>query len=284
MQVEGYREELAEGVALAMVKIPAGRFLMGSPPDETERSDVEGPQHEVRLGPFFLGQTPITQAQWRVVAGWEQVERELGPDPSNYKGSNRPVEKVSWPEAMEFCRRLSQRTGKRYGLPSEAQWEFACRAGGTKPFHFGATLSPELANYNATVAYGKGPKGENRQQTIDVGSFPANAWGLQDMHGNVAEWCLDRWHPSPAKGPTDGSAWQEPSGEVPREYQDCRLLRGGSWVNNPRHCRSASRTATPRTTSTSMWGYASVLSPQDCLLSPQALKPSALRLFSALFP
>jgi formylglycine-generating enzyme required for sulfatase activity len=118
-------------------------------------------------------------------------------------------------------------------LASEAQWEYACRVGGTKPFHFGATLSPELANY---VAY---------QQTSDVGSFPANAWGLQDMHGNVLEWCLDRWHPSPAKGPTDGSAWLAPAEEVPKEIQDWRLLRGGSWYNFPEACRSASRLSLP---------------------------------------
>ncbi len=161
--VEGYREELAEAVA---------------------------------LGPFFLGQTPITQAQWRAVALWEQVERALPPDPSRFKGPNRPVERVSWHDAMEFCRRLSLHTGKRYGLPSEARWDYACRAGSTTPFHFGATLTPELANYDGTSAYGDGPRGTDRQQTTDVASFPANAWGLHDMHGNVWECCADHWHPS----------------------------------------------------------------------------------------
>jgi formylglycine-generating enzyme required for sulfatase activity len=244
LQVEGYREELGDGVALTMVTIPAGNFLMGSPEEEPGRSDDEGPQHEVTLGSFFMAQTPITQAQWRAVAGWQKQERDLDPDPSNFKGANRPVEMVSWFDALEFCRRLSQRTGQRYGLPSEAQWEYACRAGSTTPFHFGETLITELANYDGNYIYGQGPKGIFRQQTTDVGSFPANAWGLQDMHGNVMEWCLDRWHPSLAKGPTNGSAWQEPSPQLAKEYQDWRLLRvlrGGSWLVIPAFCRSACR-------------------------------------------
>jgi formylglycine-generating enzyme required for sulfatase activity len=189
LKMEGYREELAEGVELTMVKIPAGCFLMGSPEDELKRSADEGPQHEVTLGAFFFAQTSITQAQWRAVAHSDKVERDLNPDPSRFKGPDRPVEQVSWFDAMEFCRRLSLRTDKCYSLPSEAQWEYACRAGTATPFYFGATLTPELANYNAKYAYGNGPKGTYREQTSDVGSFPTNAWGLQDMHGNVREVC-----------------------------------------------------------------------------------------------
>jgi formylglycine-generating enzyme required for sulfatase activity len=245
-----------------MVLIPAGRFLMGSPTDEPERFDDEGPQHEVTLGSFFMAQTLITQAQWREVAGWEKQERDLDPDPSDFKGANRPVEMVSWFDALEFCRRLSQRTGQRYGLPSEAQWEYACRAGSTTPFHFGATLTPELANYDA-------------KQTTDVGRFPANAWGLQDMHGNVWEWCLDEWHKNYDGAPTDGGAWAEgdslgkccaaaPGSTAPGTAarptaattiptmpstasvsasvaSPDRLLRGGSWVYSPGFCRSACR-------------------------------------------
>lgn len=175
LEMEGYREELAPGVTITMVRIPAGSFRMGSPQEEEGRSDDEGPQHEVRLDGFFLGQTLITQAQWQVVAGWEKVERDLEPDPSQFKGVNRPVENMSWFAAMEFCSRLSQRTGRSYGLPSEAQWEYACRAGTTTPFHFGETITPELANYDANHAYGDGPKGAYREQTTDVGTFPANA-------------------------------------------------------------------------------------------------------------
>ena len=237
LQVEGFREELGEGVALTMVKIPAGSFLMGSPEDEPERSEAEGPQHEVTLGAFFMAQTPITQAQWRAVAGWQKLERDLNPDPANFKGANRPVEMVSWFDALEFCRRLSQRTGQRYGLPSEAQWEYACRAGSTTPFHFGATLTPDLANYNGNHVYGNGPKGTYREQTVEVASFAANGWGLHDMHGNVWEWCADHWHGSYKGAPTDGSAWFNPKAEE----HESRLLRGGSWLNHPGYCRSACR-------------------------------------------
>jgi formylglycine-generating enzyme required for sulfatase activity len=237
LQVEGYREELGEGVALTMVTIPAGSFLMGSPKDEPEREESEGPQHDVTLGSFFMAQTPITQAQWRAVAGWQKVGRDLKPDPSRFKGANRPVEQVSWFDALEFCRRLNQRTGQSYGLPSEAQWEYACRAGSATPFHFGATLTPELANYNVNYVYGNGPKGTYREQTIDVASFPANGWGLHDMHGNVWEWCADHWHDSYNFAPGDDQPWLIPAAAA----DEPRLLRGGSWFYVPGYCRSACR-------------------------------------------
>ena len=226
-----FEEPLGEGLALELVAIPGGSFTMGSPPGEEGRDiyetwpeepkkalgvdgvDVEA-QRRVAVPGFLMGRFPITQAQWREVARWPRLEQELDPNPSHFLGDQRPVEQVSWKEAMEFCRRLSDRTGREYSLPSEAQWEYACRAGSSKPFHFGATLSPELANYGASSAYGNGPKGEYRQQTTEVGSFPANAWGLHDMHGNVWEWCMDLWHPSLAKAPTDGRAWLEPAPEV----------------------------------------------------------------------
>jgi formylglycine-generating enzyme required for sulfatase activity len=240
LQVEGYREELGEGVALTMVKIPAGSFLMGSPEDEPERLEREGPQHEVTLGSFFMAQTPITQAQWREVAGWQKLERDLDPDPSNFKGANRPVEMVSWFDALEFCCRLSQRTGQRYGLPSEAQWEYACRAGSTTPFHFGATLTPDLANYNGNHVYGNGPKGTYREQTVEVASFAANGWGLHDMHGNVWEWCEDHWHDSYNFAPGDDQPWHIPAAAD----DEPRLLRGGSWNVVPWLCRSACRSNT----------------------------------------
>jgi formylglycine-generating enzyme required for sulfatase activity len=237
LQVKGYREDLGEGVALTMVKIPAGSFLMGSPEDEPERSDDEGPQHEVTLGAFCMAQTPITQAQWRAVAAWQKLERDLKPDPSQFKGANRPVEQVSWLDALEFCCRLSQRTGQRYGLPSEAQWEYACRAGSTTTFHCGATLTPELANYDCTYVYGNGTKGTYREQTTEVASFPANGWGLHDMHGNVLEWCEDHWHESYNFAPGDDQPWLIPAAAD----DEGRLLRGGSWSFGPRNCRSACR-------------------------------------------
>jgi formylglycine-generating enzyme required for sulfatase activity len=240
VEVQGYHEELAPGVALTMLRIRAGSFVMGSPAGEEGRDGGESPQHEVKLKEFFLAQTPITQAQWQVVAGWEKVELDLNTDPANFKGSNRPVEQVNWHEAVEFCRRLSQRTGRRYGLPSEAQWEYACRAGTSTPFHCGESLTSELANYDATFTYANGPKGEFRQQTTPVGSFPANPWGLQDMHGNVFEWCEDYWHENYQGAPKDGRPWSEPQANAWLR-KDSRRLRGGSWGYSPRGCRSAYR-------------------------------------------
>ena len=250
---------------LILIEIPAGSFLMGSPPEEPERSDDEGPQHEVTLESFFISQTPITQAQWREVAGWqpspaERWGRDLNSDPSHFQNregqaegevrlfeaeantDNRPVENVSWLDAMEFCNRLSQRTGRTYSLPSESQWEYACRAGTTAPFHFGDMISPELANYDGNYAYADGHQGVYRKQTTPVGMFPANAWGLHDMHGNVWEWCLDEWHESYEGAPIDGRAWGDAAeGEKSKESVKIKLLRGGSWYSLPRYCRSASR-------------------------------------------
>jgi formylglycine-generating enzyme required for sulfatase activity len=226
--------DLGEGESLRLIQIPAGDFLMGSPANEPERSADEGPQHRVRLEGFLLGQAPITQAQWGVVARWPKLELVLEADPSGFKGARRPVERVSWEQAMEFCLRLSQRSGLSFTLPSEAQWEYACRAGTTTPFAFGDTITPDLANYDARFTYADGPKGEYRNQTTPVRMFPANAWGLHDMHRNVLEWCLDTWHGSYEGAPTDGSPWL--TGD-----SSSKLLRGGSWNGSPRYCRSAFR-------------------------------------------
>lgn len=233
---------------LNLVKIPGGEFLMGSPPEEEGRDyyqhnfpelaglDVEK-QHRVTVPPFCMSQFPITQAQWRAVAALPQVNRELDPDPANasFKGGDRPVESISWYDAIEFCDRLSQHTGNTYRLPSEAEWEYACRAGTSSPFHIGDTLHPDLANYRGTEIYGNGTAGIYRQKTTEVGSFGGNAFGLADMHGNVFEWCLDHWHPTYERSPTDGSAW------VTEGDDRYRLVRGGSWSNNPAFCRSANR-------------------------------------------
>jgi len=152
------------------------------------------------------------------------------------------MERVSWFDAVEFCRRLSQRSGRRYGLPSEAQWEYACRAGTTTPFHFGATLTAELANYDGTFLrffgrYNGGPKGVNRKETTAVGTFPANPWGLHDVHGNVWEWCEDHWHDNYQGAPANGRSWLIPAAGSDTK----RLLRGGSWSYSPVYCRSAYR-------------------------------------------
>ncbi|MCC5897194.1 MAG: formylglycine-generating enzyme family protein [Phormidium sp. BM_Day4_Bin.17] len=219
-----------------MVQIPGGTFLMGSPQDELDNRENEQPQHSVTIPSFFMGRYPITQAQWRMVAGYPEVERELNPDPSRFKGENRPVEKVRWQDAVEFFQRLSRQSGRSYRLPSEAEWEYACRAGTQTPFHFGETLTDELANYDATEIYGRGVTGERRGKTTEVGQFPPNNFGLHDMHGNVWEWCQDDWHDDYKGAPEDGRAWVD---DPPKN--DRKVLRGGSWGNYPKSCRCAFR-------------------------------------------
>lgn len=227
-QLQSLSEDLGNGLGLEMMLIPGKTFIMGSPSNEPERNDDEGPQHKVTVPSFYLGKYQVTQALWEAI---------MGTNPSNFKGANRPVEQVSWNEAVGFCQKLSEKIGKDYRLPSEAEWEYACRAGTTTPFYFGQTITPEIANYNGTSTYGNGPKGEDRQQTTEVGSFPPNAFGLYDMHGNVWEWCQDHWHENFSGAPTNGSAWIE-GGDNSR-----RVFRGGSWLNNPGLCRSASRSS-----------------------------------------
>ncbi|MFM7407520.1 MAG: SAV_2336 N-terminal domain-related protein [Cuspidothrix sp.] len=240
-QAEYFPEKLGDHLTLEMVSIPGDTFMMGSPPQELERRNSESPQHTVTVQPFFMGKYQVTQAQWRFVAELPQVNRELNPDPANFKGDNRPVERVSWYDAVEFCTRLSNYTKRPYSLPSEAQWEYACRAGTTTPFHFGETITTDLANYDGDYIYGDGVKGVYRQETTEVGSFGvANNFGLYDMHGNVWEWCLDDWHDNYKGAPTDGSAWFDENTNLFDKSKPA-LLRGGSWDSNPDICRSASR-------------------------------------------
>ena len=211
-----------------MAAIPGGTFMMGSPENEAERRDNESPQHQVTVPSFFMEKYPVTQVQYQTI---------MGTNPSLFKGSNRPVECVSWDNAVAFCEKLSQITGKTYRLPSEAEWEYACRAGTTTPFHFGETITTDLANYNGNYTYGQEPKGVYRRETTEVGSFGvANNFGLYDMHGNVWEWCQDNWHSNYEGAPIDGSAWLGIE-----KNTNTRLLRGGSWVNDPDYCRSAFR-------------------------------------------
>jgi len=221
-----------------------------------------------------MGQMPITQAQWRAVARLvpplgQRWERELPLNPSQFSGQpdsyQRPVEKVSWLQAIEFCRRLSAFYWDLYTLPSEAQWEYACRAGKTTPFAFGETITPELANYNAKYTYANGTNGEYRQQTTPVGSFPANAWGLLDMHGNLWEWCLDHWYGNYEGAPIDGSALLNKRADASDMN---RLLRGGSWHDLPGGCRSAYRSRNRPDYADDDVGFRVVCLPQGPSLHP----------------
>jgi formylglycine-generating enzyme required for sulfatase activity len=215
-----------------MVVIPAGQFMMGSPANEPERSDAEGPQHEVHIAkPFAMGVYAVTFDEYDRFC--ESTERKKPGDNAWGRG-NRPVIKVSWNDTQAYCAWLSHQTGRSYRLPSEAEWEYACRAGTTAPFHFGARITTEQANFNGNDTYNGSSKGEYREKSTPVGSFPPNTFGLHDMHGNVWEWCHDAWHGSYDGAPTDGSAWESGDGVS-------RVRRGGSWDSKPRLCRAADR-------------------------------------------
>ena len=234
-----FTEDLGNGVGLDMVYIPGGKFMMGAPKGEGNK--YEKPQHEVKVQPFFISKFQITQAQWRVIASRQdlRVERNLEAEPSRFKGDDLPVGKISWDDAQEFDRRLSKQTGKKYRLPSEAEWEYACRAGTTTQFHFGETISREVVNCkrNSAIALMGLFVGETRE----VGSFKAsNAFGLYDMHGNVWEWCEDDDHDSYKGAPLDGSAWLSGANNI------SKIIRGGAWNNNPYNCRSACRNNSTR--------------------------------------
>ena len=243
-QSQYFSEDLGNDITLEMVAIPGGTFLMGTEDEEIKRLVKkfnwdefrrERPQHQVTVPPFFMGKYPITQAQWKAIAATAKIDIDLETNPSRFKGDELPVESVKWYQATEFCKRLSRETKQEYRLPSEAEWEYACRAGTTTPFYFGETITGKLANYNASYTYSGEPNGEYRQQTTPVGQFPPNAFGLYDMHGNVWEWCEDNWHDNYDGAPTDGSVWIE-NGDDNRSP-----LRGGSWYTDPNYCRSAYR-------------------------------------------
>ncbi|MEG4574817.1 formylglycine-generating enzyme family protein [Microcoleus sp. N3A4] len=223
-----FAEDLGNGVVLEMVSIPGGTFMMGSPATEEGRDSCESPQHQVTVPAFYAGKYPITQAQWQEV---------MGNNPCLLKREKLPVVGVSWPDAVEFCGKLSQKTGKKYRLLSEAEWEYACRAGTRTPFHFGESITPELVNdvnYDGNRPYANVPKSLYPEQTTYVGNFPPNAFGLYDMHGQVWEWCSDRWHSNYNGAPTDGSSWETGT-------DNNRVQRGGSWFHLAVNCRCAFR-------------------------------------------
>lgn len=240
-------DDLGAGAALELVAVPAGVFQMGSHheggyPDET-------PLHPVYLSGFWLGRTPVTQAQWLAVMDRLPACR--------FHGSDLPVDTISWRDARRFCQRLSRRTGRLYSLPSEAQWEYACRAGTATPFSFGETITTDVANFVGGHTYREAPPGVYRHTTTPPGTFPPNPWGFFDMHGNVWEFCQDVWTDDYTGAPVDGSAHQSRPLTGAAAVQDFitslnwkhadpsdltyRVARGGSWHETPTHCRSAMR-------------------------------------------
>jgi uncharacterized protein (TIGR02996 family) len=226
---------LPGGVPLVGGFIPPGSFLMGGTVNDNEK-----PVHRVLLtAGFFMGTHPVTQAQWRAVTGAE---------PSHFTGENRPVECVSWDDCRAFCAQATDGLGgwATVRLPTEEEWEYACRAGTTTEYHFGDAVTAEVANYNGNYAWNRCPKGVYREHTTDAGSFPANAWGLYDVHGNVWEWCADGYGPYEAIDQTDT-----------RGESNVRslVIRGGAWHNDPTRCRAAFRTRAPPAARNSRLGF-----------------------------
>jgi formylglycine-generating enzyme required for sulfatase activity len=217
-------EHLGHGLDLELIALPGGMFRMGTL--GKQGYDDERPVHQVTVAPFLMSKYLITQAQWRSI---------MGTPHGRFTGDRLPIERVSWHDAVRFRERLSKRTGHAYRLPSEAQWEFACRTGTSTPFHYGETITTEVANYNGEFVYHGEPKGVYRHATTPVEQFPPNAFGLHDMHGNLWEWCADAWHDSYAGAPTDDRVWQSTGKET------YRVARGGSWHDIPGVCRSAAR-------------------------------------------
>ena len=225
--------ELENKVTIDFVSIPEGEFVMGSPVEEKGHEPNESPQRQIQVSSLFMSKYPVTQAQWQAV---------MKRNPASRKGANLPVESVSWHDCIQFCQKLSSIIGQECRLPSEAEWEYACRAGTKTPFHFGETLTTDLANYNGNYIYSSGSQGIYRGRMTEIGSFPANCFGLYDLHGQVWEWCADTWYENYQLKPRDGRAW------IDEAYSKSRLVRGGSWVNAPNQARSAyRRTLLPRT-------------------------------------
>ncbi|MCT7955956.1 SUMF1/EgtB/PvdO family nonheme iron enzyme [Laspinema palackyanum] len=234
-QAQQIIEDLGNGITLEMVLIPGGRFTMTS--HFFKGDNDENPQHQFTIKPFLMGKYPVTQAQWRQVASFPKLQRDLHPNPSYFKGENLPVEQVSWYDLIEWCARLSKRISKPYRLPSESEWEYAARAGTTTAFHIGETLTTDLANY-----------GSNNGQTTPVGYFKqANAFGLYDIHGNVWEWCADPLHDTYNGVPTDGRGWD--INDISKHIEQLvtlldakkrHILRGGCWDKHRdyHHCGS----------------------------------------------
>jgi len=234
-EAEYFTVNLGKEITLDLVLIPGGRFLMGSSTADQERDIDETPQHWVKIKPFFLGKYPVTQAQYSAV---------MGNNPSYFRGHSLPVESVSWLEAVEFCEKLSEIINKTCRLPSESEWEYACRARTISNFHFGETLTIKLANYRINATHVS-----PLSQTTEVGIFLPNGFGLYDMHGNVREWCSDVWYDSYLDAPKNGKPRE--SGE----NNDIKVIRSGSWFDQIKNCRSANRGSIKKTNVSDMLGF-----------------------------
>lgn len=263
-------------VGMELVVVPAGEFMMGSRDSVKElvrkcggrsegarRFESEHPRHRVRITkPFYMGAFEVTWAQYADVMG-KNVLVAFGIRPES-DDVNKPVDTVTWNDAAEFCRQLSRREGLAYRLPTEAEWEYGCRAGTTTPFCFGETISTDQANYDGDFTYGSGRKGVDRRETTLGGRFPPNAFGLYDMHGNVWEWCAD-WY---SRDYYSESPVEDPEGPAPGEG---RVIRGGMWKYGPENCRSAARHRnSPASTYDNLLGFRVVITTDEFFLPKHA--------------
>jgi formylglycine-generating enzyme required for sulfatase activity len=241
---------LSNAIGMKLKLVPAGTFLMGSPPEEEHHSSDEGPRHSVHIKrSFYLGVYPVTQSEYEVVTGLRPARRSGGPE--------HPVCGVSWEEAMRFCALLSdlsveKRARRCYQLPSEAEWEYACRAGTTTAFAFGDNLSSTAANFDGRFPYGAATWGPFVRGTTRVGSYPPNGWGLHDMHGNVWEWCNGYYYDDEHYRTAPHREGDDKIGGKPA---DPRVIRGGCWNSKAWKCRSADRYRITGTTSTRTIGF-----------------------------
>lgn len=215
--------DLGGGEKMTLIRMPAGEFQMGSPDSEVGRDPDESPVHTVRITrAYYIGETEVTQPQWRAV---------MGDNPSWHPGEGMPVTRVSWPNCEEFCKKASEITGRTVRLPTEAEWEYACRAGTTTAYFFGDDVS-ELTQYAWCNT-------NSPRKAADVKQKLPNRWGLYDIAGNVWEWCADTYHPSYVGAPADGSAWTTKANAS--DPRDLHVLRGGAWFGFDDQCRSARR-------------------------------------------
>jgi formylglycine-generating enzyme required for sulfatase activity len=257
LHAETFNEDLGRGVSIEMVMIPAGSFMMGTGAAEVEQVQseyarycdtddcrraaaatvgAERPQHSVSVPAFAMGMWEVTRAQWDAVARLPKVKIDISHALLGKSNPDDPVRRISWYEAVEFCERLSKKTGRKYRLPTEAEWEYACRAGSSGQFAFGDTINSDFINYNGQYPYGAAPLGINRRAPRQVSvARAANAFGLFDTHGNVSEWCQDAWHNNYDGAPAQGAVWERGG------KGDERVTRGGSWDNEGYKCRSAFR-------------------------------------------
>lgn len=235
---EQFSEDLGDGLCLDLIVIPSGMYRMGSLPNTG--SPDEYPQHFVSIKSFMLGKFLITQAQWKAIMG------KL--PPCRFKGDELPVDRVSWEDAQAFCQRLSKKTRRAYRLPSESEWEYACRAGTTSPFSFGETVTIAFVRFNGMHTFRDEPPGQYPHVTSAGGTFPPNPFGLYDMHGNLWEWCADNWLDDYSSSPRDNSSYQNKDSRY-------RVVRGGSWHEPPGICRSATRLKVLQTDADEVMGF-----------------------------